>query len=203
MSGPIRPMLATAGAPPTGPGWTFEIKWDGMRAIADTSSPRLRFTTREGNNVAEHFPDLAGLIGAVNGRSVVLDGELVALDGMGRPALSLLQKRKGATPRSVLLAGIPVYYYVFDVLSIDGESVARRPYIERRGLLDELRIDSGSGRIRVPPSRSDISGAELLGIAQDFGLEGIVSKRLDAKYQPGVRSRDWIKTRVAEWRPGT
>lgn len=196
---PIRPMLATVGKSPTGPGWASEIKWDGMRGIADTSFGRLlRITSRDGNNVADSYPELLVLTELLGGRSVVLDGEILALDGMGRPALRLLQRRMQATPRAELLARIPVYYYVFDVLEVDGKSVMREPYSARRQLLAELGLDTESGPVRVPSSYTDTDAAALLNVARFHGLEGIVSKRLTSKYQPGTRSRDWIKTLCAE-----
>lgn len=215
MSGPISPMLATKGAPPAGPGWAFEFKWDGIRSIADTADRQLRLSTREGHNVTDNYPELAELIELLDGRPVVLDGEIVALtggtDGCPRhPSLQALQGRLGRTRQlAAWMRDVPVYYHVFDVLRIDGVSVMNQPYIERRRLLDGLALPTADAHVLVPPNMTEPAdwpaghsfAAALLGVADAHRLEGVVAKKMTSIYQPNRRSRNWIKTRLAEWRP--
>jgi bifunctional non-homologous end joining protein LigD len=210
-AGPIFPMLATHGVPPTGPGWAFEWKWDGYRLIASTEG-QFRLTSRRGTNLTDDYPELAVLRQLVE-RSVVLDGEVVALAGGAEgipayPSLRLLQHRSGATVTPLLMAQIPVYYHVFDLLRLDGESVMGLPYIERRRLLDELGLPTSGGHVVAPPNMIEPAdwplgadfGTALLKVASAHHLEGIVAKKLTSKYQLKVRSPHWIKTRLAEWR---
>jgi bifunctional non-homologous end joining protein LigD len=186
-------MLATAGAPPSGPGWAFEFKWDGVRAVAGVAGDRLRAHSRRGNEVTAGYPELRGLGELLDGRPALLDGELVALDAAGRPDFGLLQHRMHVrTPSAELVARIPVSYLVFDVLHLDGERLLAQPYERRRELLDGLRLDGP--RVRVPPAALDVDGARMLDVARAHGLEGIVGKRRTARYEPGRRSAAWVKT---------
>jgi bifunctional non-homologous end joining protein LigD len=214
MSGPISPMLATKGVPPTEPGWAFEFKWDGIRGIASTEYDQLRLSTREGHNVTDNYPELAELRELLDGRSVVLDGEIIALaggtDGRPRyPSLQALQGRLGRTRQLAMwMRDVPVYYHVFDVLRIDGVPVMNQPYIQRRQLLDELGLPTADARVLVPPNMTEPGDwpaglsfpAALLNVADAHRLEGIIAKKMTSIYQPGRRSRKWIKTRLAEWR---
>lgn len=208
---PVSPMLATAGTPPAGPGWAFEFKWDGVRAVVAVAGPRWRATSRNGNDVTGGYPDLAGLSGAVDGRVTVLDGEIVALDGAGRPDFGLLQRRMHVrSPSAELRAQVPVSYYAFDVLVLDGEPVTALPYTERRELLEGLGLDGADPAVRVPQSVRDVAGAQLLDVARLHGLEGVVGKRCASRYDPGRRSAAWVKTAllttqevlIGGWRPG-
>jgi bifunctional non-homologous end joining protein LigD len=193
-------MLATNGLPPTGPGWAFEPKWDGYRGIVTTSGGRVRLTSRQTNNFSDQYPELTEALAELCGeRSVVLDGEIVALADDGRPSFRLLQRRNGR-PTEMLRKRVPVSYYVFDVLALDGESVCGLPYSRRRELLSGLGL-VGSPQVQVSPSYTaadDMDGWKLLNTIRILGLEGIVSKRLDSTYQPNTRSRRWIKTIAAE-----
>lgn len=206
MDPPISPMLATTGLPPTRPGWAHEFKWDGQRAIATILGDQLRLTARPreagrpGNNITDTYPELNILPELCDERSVVLDGEIVALAD-GRPSLRLLQRRMGARPTALLVDSIPAFYQVFDLLSLDGDSVMHLPYSRRRELLTGLALNGKSNRVQMAPSYNTVDGRFLLDVARVHGIEGIVSKRESSKYQPGKRSRDWIKTLVAEVAP--
>jgi bifunctional non-homologous end joining protein LigD len=209
VSDPISPMLATSGQPPTGPGWGWEFKWDGQRGGAALTNGQLVLRARPqtsgsfGSNITNTYPELTELIERVNGRSMILDGEIVALVD-GQPSFNALQHRMGARPTKYRCEKYPVYYHVFDLLSLDGQRVMDHPYTVRRALLDELGFPtcySGDTRIVVPPYMTDVNGMDLLGVAREHGLEGIVAKRLISIYQPGVWSPHWVKTRVQEWSP--
>ena len=192
---PVMPMLATAGPVPHGPGWAFEFKWDGVRAIVAASGTTARLTSRLGNDVTAGYPELAGIGALTGGRPVLLDGEIVALDAAGRPNFGLLQDRMHVRHPSPELRGrIPVSFYAFDLLQLDGESLLAAPYDERRSRLAEL---GPVGPVLVPPSFTDVDGDQLLEVARGHGLEGVVAKRRAGRYEVGRRSAGWVKTALS------
>jgi bifunctional non-homologous end joining protein LigD len=185
-------MLATPGPLPTGPGWAYELKWDGVRVLVDIGPNGFTMTSRRGNDVRAAYPELSGLAGA--GPDVLLDGEVVALVD-GRPSFAALQSRmhvRSASQASRLAATTPVTYFVFDVLRLYGVDLTARPYAERRSTLDRLELSGPHWT--VPPAFDD--GPATLAAAGQNGLEGVVAKRLAAPYRPGVRNQDWIKVRI-------
>jgi bifunctional non-homologous end joining protein LigD len=188
----VAPMLATPGTLPSGGGWAFEFKWDGIRAITRATPSGLRIVSRNDRDITAGYPDLAHLADLTGHRNVVLDGEIVALDTHGRPSFARLQQRMHVRdPAAALVAAVPVAYHVFDVLYLDGEPVLHLPYRERRDLLTGLGLDGEA--VRVPPHFTDVDGENVLTAAQAYGFEGVMAKRLGSAYQPGRRSRDWIK----------
>ncbi|GAA1278475.1 hypothetical protein GCM10009609_47270 [Pseudonocardia aurantiaca] len=192
---PVAPMLAIAGDPPTGPGWAFEFKWDGVRAVTGVSGTAVRAQSRLGNDITTGYPELSDLVDLLDGRQALLDGELVALDASGRPDFGTLQHRMHVRePAPDLVERVPVTYLVFDVLHLDGTSLLREPYDRRRELLEGLGLDGA--RVRVPPVNPGVSGQQLLGVAKAHRLEGVVGKRRSSRYEPGRRSTAWIKTAV-------
>jgi bifunctional non-homologous end joining protein LigD len=201
-------MLATAGPVPSGPGWTAEFKWDGMRIVAASGAGGWRASTRTGRDASASFPDLNVLPELLNGRAAVLDGELVALDPRGMPNFGLLQQRHGARqPSTALVRQVPLKLYVFDLLHLDGESTVAVPYAQRRALLSGLRLD---GPVVVTPPAFPDATEDVHRAAVDQGVEGVVCKRTDSLYEPGRRSRSWIKTVIGHvtdavvcgWLPG-
>lgn len=207
---PVVPMLATSGPVPTGDGWSFEFKWDGVRGlVAVDPHGRLRATSRNLKEITRSYPELRKLPQLVS-RRVLLDGELVALDEAGRPSFQLLAHRMHVqSPSPHLLATVPVRYYVFDLLALDEESLLSVPFLQRRERLADLDLDDGA-LVRTPPHYTDVSGPDLLAVAGDNGLEGVVGKRVNSLYYPGKRSQAWIKTPlrntqeviVGGWLPG-
>ena len=205
----ISPMLATPGPAPAGPGWAFEYKWDGVRAVAYAEPGGVRVLSRNDRDVSASYPELGELAGPAGRRGAVLDGEIVALDPAGRPSFAQLQRRMHVVgPPASLLGAVPVGYYVFDVLHLDGESLLHLPYRRRRELLAEL---APAGEVtRVPEHFPGADPAEMLAAAGRRGLEGVVAKRLLSPYRPGRRSPDWVKTPfshtqeviVIGWKPG-
>ncbi len=207
----LKPMLATlAATPPTGDGWAFELKWDGIRAIGYVDGGRIRLLSRNGNDVSKRYPELRRLGEELGTREIVLDGEIVAFDGSGRPSFELLQRRmhveSDATIRK-LAVEIPVTYVLFDILWLDGHSTMGRPYSERRDLLRELELSGDSWQ--TPPNEVG-DGATIIEVSKQFGLEGVVAKRLDGRYEPGRRAAGWRKVKnqlrqefvVGGWQPG-
>ena len=162
------PNAATPGRPPAGPGWAFEFKWDGVRAVTAVAGSRVRAHSRRGNEITGAYPELADLPELLDGRPVLLDGEVVALDAAGRPDFGLLQHRMHVrSPAPELVERIPVSYVVFDLLHLDGRTLLRESYDRRRAFLDELGL--AGARVRVPPATSGIDGEHLLEVARSTG----------------------------------
>jgi bifunctional non-homologous end joining protein LigD len=205
---PFRPMLATTGERlPGGQGWTYEFKWDGVRAIADIRQGTARFWARSGAEVTAAYPELAPLARVLD--DAVLDGEVVLLDEKGRPSFVALAERmhvRDHARAARLAASIPVTYMIFDLLRWRGADLTGWPYRDRRAALDALGL--AGPRWAVPPSFSDGPATEAA--AKENQLEGLVAKRLDSVYRPGARSPDWLKVKsdvtaelvVGGWRPG-
>jgi bifunctional non-homologous end joining protein LigD len=179
-------MLATlADAVPRGDGWAFEVKWDGYRAIATVSQSETTLTSRNGNDLTARFEHVAKEIAkAVKTPDCVLDGEVCALDDVGRSSFSAMQQGK---------AGTPLVYYVFDVLEIEGEPLVDVPLVDRRKRLEAL-LDKRNRTVRVSDTFDD--GTALLQAATEQRLEGIMAKRLDSRYVQGKRTRDWLKIKT-------
>lgn len=202
-------MLATPGPLPTGPGWSFEVKWDGMRVLAsvtdgtDGDRPALRLRTRSGRDVTANFPELTGL--AELAPDVVLDGEVVLLDE-GVPSFAALAHRMHGVVGAAAAERRPVTFMVFDVLRLYGVDLLDRPLTERRATLDRLDL---AGVAHVEPSPLYPDGAALLAVTAQRGMEGVVAKRGSSAYRPGRRSPEWVKVThrhsqscvVGGWRP--
>ncbi len=188
-------LAADAKRLPRGDGWGYEIKWDGVRAGA-VIDRGLRLFSRRGEEISGRYPELAPLAGAVGGRKMVLDGEIVALDERGKPSFQLLQCRMGVTSPLTIrrrAAETPVTYICFDLLELDGRSTLGLPYERRRELLAELDLNGPNWQ---SPRHHTGDGAALLEAAHREGLEGVLAKRLDSVYRPGHRGREWIKVRL-------
>lgn len=212
---PISPMLATLGSQADVTDedeWAFEMKWDGIRAVAEVRGGRLRLTTRNGNDVTVTYPDLAGLVDLAGDHDLVLDGEIVTLNPKGRPDFGLLQTRMGLTRPGDVQAALkraPAHYMVFDVLEVDGKEHTRDTYDERRELLTEVLRPGRGDPVQVPPAfDGDLDHA--IASSRELGLEGVMAKRRDSTYATGRRSRSWIKIKhhltqevvIGGWTPG-
>lgn len=202
-------MLAVEGPLPTGTGWAYETKWDGFRCCLRVGPDgTTRLTSRLGNEITNTYPDLANVVDA-GGRAAVLDGELVVLNAQGRPDFRLMQSRHQRGPNAELLREAPVTFVGFDLLLWGSDVLLDRPYVERRELLAQVTVGN-RGALPRHFTADDIEPDELLAIVAEQGLEGLVAKRLDSRYHPGQRSRDWIKRPliktqdvvVGGWRPG-
>lgn len=184
----MRPMLATLGQTiPTGPEWMHEIKWDGMRLLADVTGGSVRLTSRTERDVTSSFPELAGLTAVAP--DVLLDGEALVLRE-GVPSFKALTSRMHVlAPDAALVAAAPVTYVIFDLLRLDGHSLLPLPLRERRALLEAL--DLATPTWHLSPSFDD--GEALRTATREQGLEGVMSKRLSSLYEPGARSSSWLK----------
>lgn len=202
-------MLATPSAElPHDPGYAFEFKWDGYRAIVHREKGKIRIDSRRLHDVSTQFHQVTHGGPELRGRDFVIDGEIVALDEENRPSFSLLQQHL-RVPGSgrVLDRAPPIVFFAFDLLRLDGKSLLREPYQTRRRMLDELDVRSDTWR--SPPHEID-QGPAMLTVSQNLRLEGIVAKRLTSPYQPGARSPDWLKIKhrrrqefvVGGWTPG-
>jgi bifunctional non-homologous end joining protein LigD len=210
------PMLASAGElPRDGEGgarsrWEFEVKWDGVRALAYARPGRLRLESRNLNDISDTYPELRGLLRQLGMREAVLDGEIVAFDESGRPSFERLQRRINVSSGSAIrrrTADTPVVYAIFDLLYLDGRSLLALPYSERRDELEALGLGGRAWRV---PARHGGDGGALLSATRKQGLEGVVAKRRDSRYEPGRRTGAWIKVKHTErqelviggWLPG-
>jgi bifunctional non-homologous end joining protein LigD len=174
--------------------WAYEIKWDGVRAIAFVDGGRLRLQARSGRDITPRYPELRPLAEALAGREVVLDGEVVAFED-GRPSFQKLQGRMHLAAESAirrLSRTEPVHYVVFDLLFLDGRSLLPLPYAERREHLTALNL---AGATWQAPAHHVGDGAALLELTRAQQLEGIIAKRLDSPYTPGRRSTGWVKVK--------
>ncbi|WP_404314482.1 ATP-dependent DNA ligase [Prescottella equi] len=191
----LAPMLATAGTldglePEQ---WAFEGKWDGIRLIVEFDGTTVRLRGRAGNDVTERYPALQALAAALDGHRVVLDGEVVSLDSHGNTSFPALQA-----------GGVP-QFRAFDILYLDGVSLLRKRYDDRRRILDALA--AATVGLDVPPQ---LTGSVADVRAQSKDLEGVVAKRRDSIYLPGRRGTAWIKTKnwltqevvIGGWRRG-
>jgi bifunctional non-homologous end joining protein LigD len=209
----LRPMLATTGTPQdisADHSWRFEGKWDGIRAVATVGPGGLTLHSRAGNDFTRSYPELAELTELLDGHSAVLDGEIVVLDDHGVTSFSRLQQRMnlaGARDIARMRREMPVQYWAFDVLWLDGVSLLRKKYDDRRRVLEALPLSGGV--CRVPAQLAGAVDEALQGSVQ-LKWEGIVAKRADSQYVPGRRSRTWFKMKnfrtrevvVVGWRAG-
>jgi bifunctional non-homologous end joining protein LigD len=208
----IIPMMARPSAtlPRDPKNWSFEVKWDGVRAIAYVQPGRLRLESRNLNDVTEAYPEVRGLIGALGMHEAVLDGEIVAFDENGRPSFERLQRRmhvRGPSAIRRLQSTMPVMYAIFDLLYLDGHSLIELPYRDRRERLESLELSGPAWRV---PTAHPGEGKLLLEATAKQGLEGIVAKRLECRYEPGRRSGNWLKIKhtmrqelvIGGWVPG-
>ena len=181
-----KPMLATlTDALPTGSDWTFEVKWDGYRAVGYVRGGEAKLVSRNGNDLTRRFSDIAkALARAAKSPDCVVDGEVCALDENGRPSFSAMQQ--GAP-------GTPLVYEVFDVLEIAGEPVLDRPLSERRELLAGL-LDKRVKNVQISGAFDD--GEALFTAAQEQHLEGVMAKKAGSRYAEGRRTRDWLKIKT-------
>src|SRR6266702_3135000 len=187
---PVReysPMLATLGDQqvPKGPGWLFEVKWDGFRALARVTQGEATLKSRQGNDLTQRFPTVAKEIPkAVKTPDCVLDGEICAIGEQGRSSFSLMQQGK---------PGTPIVYFVFDLLELEGEPLVDLPLTERRKRLEKL-LDRRNKTVRLSEVFED--GEALYEAAKQQNLEGIMAKRADSRYAVRRRTRDWLKVKT-------
>ncbi len=182
------PMLATlAEKLPTGRGWLFEAKWDGYRTVAYVRNGDPELRTRKDQDYTERFAAIASqLPRALRTSDCVLDGEVCAIDENGRTSFSAMQQ-----------GGRPLIYYVFDLLELEGEPLIGLGFTDRRKRLEEI-LDRRNKVVQLSEAFED--GAALEQAAVEQGLEGVMAKRAESRYEPGKRSRDWLKVKPGKQR---
>jgi bifunctional non-homologous end joining protein LigD len=196
----LAPMLATEGsvAKLKATQWAFEGKWDGYRLLVDANRGTLTLRSRRGRDVTREYPQLAALGADLADHHVILDGEAVALDDSGVPSFSEMQNRARSTR---------VEFWAFDILALDGRSLLRAKYSDRRRILEAIAEGAGI----IVPDQLPGDGPEALEYARAQRWEGVVAKKLDSTYQAGRRSSSWIKDKIwrtqevviGGWREGT
>jgi len=170
---------------PEGHEWLHELKFDGYRAIAIKSGGKVQLRSRNDNDFSVHYPSIVKALASMPD-GTVLDGEVVALDQNGKPSFNLLQN---------YVAGMPLHFFVFDVVILEGKDVMAEPLVRRRELLEGYVLPNLSEPIRHSPIL-EASLKDLIQSVKVQGLEGLVAKRRDSSYEPGQRSGAWQKMRV-------
>jgi bifunctional non-homologous end joining protein LigD len=208
----VRPMLAVTGpAPRDQQNWALEMKWDGVRALAYIERGQVRLMSRTERDITVAYPELAALGPATTHKQLLLDGEVVVFGDEGWPEFEALQPRMHVTSaaQAALLAGqTPVTYLIFDLLQLDGRPLFDLPYGDRRALLDELALNGPYWQ--TPPSFPGEDFSAVQGVSLEHHMEGVVAKRLDSVYAPGIRTDHWRKIKnvrrqeavVAGYKPG-
>lgn len=199
----IAPMLATSAGelPSNAANYAFEYKWDGVRALcysSGKSTGRFQLQSRNLLDITMRYPELHPLQRALGKHAVVLDGEIVLLDELGRPSFARLQRRmhlNHAAEIKRLSASEAVFYVLFDLLFLDGRSLLDEPYTVRRQMLEELTLLGTHWQ--VTPAHVG-EGESMLEAAVRTQLEGVVAKRLDSVYVAGRRSPAWLKVKVIQ-----
>ena len=195
----VRPMLPIPGRLPQGPEWRYEVSWDGMRVLAEVTGGTLRLTSRTGRDVTTHFPEFSGLVDLVG--DGLFDGEVILLDA-GLPSsvaladrVRVTRSRRPARISQQMCQHRAAVLMAFDVLRLYGVPLLHRPLDERRATLERVgleRVDGGAARcLALSPVYDD--GRALLSATRTQRLEGVVAKRRDAPYRPGVRDPSWVK----------
>ncbi len=189
---------AQPGVPPAGAEWVHEVKWDGVRVLAEVTGGTVRLFNRNEGDITGGYPEIAATAGSLP--DVLLDGEVVAFDAAGRPTLHALAHRMHVRdPRRTapLSISAPVSYLVFDLLRFNGDDLTGQPLSERRAILDGLDLEAVTGRHLGQPvwrlSELHDDGSLLADVTAATGLEGVMSKRRSSPYLPGARSDHWIK----------
>ncbi len=192
--------------------WAFEMKWDGVRAIAYLADGHVQLFSRKGRNDTAAYFDVVDDLAQLDVQSAILDGEVVVLDQAGRPQFGLLQHRINLTRTADIERMAKVYpaqLMLFDILELNSQSLIKKTYLQRRAVLEELVQPHPGSRIQVPPIfEGDLKAA--IETSRQLELEGVVAKRRKSTYQPGQRSKNWLKIKlhktqevvVGGWRPG-
>lgn len=189
-------MLATSIEKPfDSPDWLFEIKWDGYRAVAFLEDGKVRLISRNQNEMTSLYPELNDLPSYLRARKAIVDGEVVAVDEQGRPSFSLMQQRTGIRHGRFRAPGrkdVPILYYVFDLIYLDGYDFRKVNLEQRKDLLREIVIPGG----RFYYSDHQVGqGTLLFQLAGQKGLEGVVAKHRTSCYEE-KRTREWLKIKI-------
>lgn len=178
-------MAVSATVLPSGPEWSYEVKWDGYRAQVVKNGAAISLASRNLRNITKQYPSVVQALAGVRAESVVLDGEIVAVDAGGRPSFQALHHAS--------LEGVSIVYYAFDLLHLNGRDLTRLPLDERRAAL--RAAIAGSGVLLSDPLPG--TPARIAAAVRRLGLEGVIAKRRRSTYVTGRRSDAWVKVRFA------
>jgi bifunctional non-homologous end joining protein LigD len=182
----VQPMLATkVGSPFSRPGWIFEPKWDGYRAICFFRDGEVRFNSRNHRDLTKRFPELKTIAKSIKASSAILDGEIVAIDENGAQCFEQLQNHK----RDCF-----IIYFAFDLIYLNGRSLTDVPLLQRKLQLKQILPKTMTGRLRFTDHVIE-QGLDLFAALEAQQLEGMVAKRADSLYVSG-RSKDWLKVKT-------
>lgn len=194
----IQPMLASIAEDPfDDPNWLFEIKWDGYRVISFIENGKVRMVSRNQNDLGPRYPELRELPKLVHAKSAILDGEVVVLDEHGRPSFSLMQQRTGIRAhgrQAPTRPDLPILYYVFDLIYLDGYDLRRVGLDDRKRVLRQIL--PSEELVRYSDHHAG-QGVALFQVAKQKGLEGIVAKKCNSCYEER-RSREWLKIKITQ-----
>ena len=166
---------------PAGAGWSYEVKFDGYRTLALKDASRVKLLSRNLKDATRLYPTVARDVARLQAESVILDGEVVAIDDQGRLSFQALHHQSAHS----------LVYYAFDLLHLDGRDLTATPLDERRDLL--ARVLHGSSLLRSEPLPG--TPAQIEEAVRQLHLEGVVAKRRNSRYEPGKRSRSWVKVK--------
>ncbi len=190
----VRATLAELGDKPfSSPNWIYEIKWDGVRAIAQIENGKTTLWARSGRDVTAEYPEFKDMAARVRARNAIIDGEIVTLDTEGRSNFHTLQHRLGVqNPSRQLMQSVPLDYFAFDVMYADGYDLRRAPLVERKNFLQQIL--SGNERVHFSEHIAE-QGEAMYEAARSKGLEGIVAKLANSTYA-GMRTSSWVKLKI-------
>jgi bifunctional non-homologous end joining protein LigD len=169
--------------------WVYEMKFDGYRALAFKAGKEVRLISRNQIDFGNDYPQLIDALKLLTAKNVIIDGEIAALDPNGKTSFQLLQSYG-------IRKNIPLVYYAFDLLNLEGTDLRSQPLTERRKLLAKV-LKKAPDNIRFS---EELRGTreELLQVARQFQLEGLIAKKPDSVYEPGRRSGAWVKVKLAQ-----
>src|SRR4051812_35695589 len=170
---------------PEGEQWSYEVKWDGYRALLLKERMHVQLRSRNDNNLTTTYPTIYAAALKLKADTALLDGEIVALDGNGRPSFQALQHRSAHRDHAIV-------FYAFDLLHVDGRDLTRLPLEERRRRLPD--VVKGSGILLSEPL--DGTAREVIDAVSRLGLEGVIAKRKNSRYAAGLRSDAWVKLKL-------
>ncbi len=190
----VRATLAELGDKPfSSPNWVYEIKWDGVRAIAQIENGKTTLWARSGRDVTAEYPEFKDMAARFRARDAIIDGEIVTLDAEGRSNFHTLQHRLGVqNPSRQMMQSVPLDYFAFDVMYADGYDLRRVPLVERKDFLQAIM--SGNERVHFSEHIAE-QGEAMYEAARSRGLEGIVAKLKNSTYA-GARTSTWMKLKI-------
>ena len=195
---PIRPMLSTSGDPFDSEDYIFEPKWDGLRTILFLKNGKVELQNRNLRDVTVGFPEIQQVKKRINAVDAIIDGEIVVLTKKGLPSFQQLQPRFGITdPHEAqkLAHSTPTTFVAFDLLHLNRKDTINLPVQQRKLIVKKILSE---GPFLLYSDHIETKGKQFYKLAKAKGFEGVVAKKIDSKYTPGLRSSEWIKMKSTE-----